>query len=113
MANNNNVRYKKVQLDLGGRKLTLDFNFNAICAIEEIYSSFQEAVEDLQRGKIRAVRMMVWAGLIDEKDVNGNPLFPTQEDFGRSVDLGNIEDIIKAVMGAVAVDLPQEDESKN
>lgn len=106
----NNVNYKPVTVTLGDETYPLSYSMNSICAIEEHFLSFQECVELMQQEKFVAIRTMVWAGLIDVDDKDGEPLFPSLRQFSKMVNFTNLQEVIGAVMQAVSNDMPQDEE---
>lgn len=66
------VRPKKVQIKLD-KDRTLFFDLNSFAELEEAYGSVEEAMKVMESGSIKAVRTLLWAGLIhEEMDEEGN-----------------------------------------
>lgn len=67
MAQLSDVREKVVTLELGGKERTLKFDLNAFAELEERFGSVEEAMRALQQGGMKAIRTILWVGLIHEE----------------------------------------------
>ena len=54
----------KVMLD---KERHLQFDLNAFALLEEKYGSVEEALNTLETGSIKAIREVLWAGLVHEE----------------------------------------------
>lgn len=101
MSNLADVRVKPVKITLD-KERSLLFDLNAFAAVEEVYESVDKAFEDLEKGKIKALRTLLWAGLLHE-DEN-----LTLKDVGRIVTLADMDKIAPAINEALQAALPKE-----
>lgn len=52
---------------LGGKDRVIQFDMNAFAELENKYGTVQDAMKELQSGRIRDVRMILWTGLIHQE----------------------------------------------
>ncbi|MNU64661.1 hypothetical protein D3C71_539430 [compost metagenome] len=65
-----------VTIFLGGRERVIQYDMNAFAELETRYGNMDLAVKALSSGKVKDVRVSLWAGLIHEEailDENGEP----------------------------------------
>jgi hypothetical protein len=63
----------------------LKFDLNSFCLLEERFGTIEKALQELERGVLRAVRTILWVGLSHE-----DPEL-TEEDAGKLVNIGNLD----------------------
>lgn len=56
-------------MELGGKVRTLQFDMNAYAELEERYGSIEKAMNQLQKGGMKDIRVILWVGLIHEEAV--------------------------------------------
>ncbi len=101
MANLENVRTKATKITLcDGVEREMRFTLNAMAEMEDRYGSVEKAFEALEANSIKAVRFVIWAGLLD----SGEGL--TEQQVGSLIDVQCMEDIIAGIHGAMAADMP-------
>lgn len=107
MGNINDVKPKLVPIQLD-KKRHLKFDLNAFAELEELYGDMNAVFEAMQKGSIKAIRAMLWAGLVHEdKEL-------TIEQVGSMIDMSNINDVVETVSKAIGEALPKvEDDGKN
>jgi hypothetical protein len=101
------VRVKPVPITLD-KERTLKYDLNAFAEIEERFGTVQKAFEELEKQKIKAVRAVLWAGLIHE-----DPKL-TEKQVGAMLSFGELASVLPAVSEAITAALPKvpaEDES--
>ena len=84
------IRNKKITIKLGEQDYELKYDLNSFAEIEETHGSISEIVEKMENGSIKAIRAMIWAGLL----CNENP--PTEKEVGR--DRGGVSYML-AILG--------------
>lgn len=60
----NQLKTKKTNVttfNLGGKEYKMDFNFNVMSELEEVYGDINKAFEDLQSMKIKAIRALIYS----------------------------------------------------
>lgn len=61
--------FDKVVVALGGKDRVLQYDMNAYAELENKFGSVEKAMNQLQGGKIKDVRLILWVGLIHEEAV--------------------------------------------
>lgn len=101
----NAVKIKKVPIMLD-KERTLYFDFNSFIELEEIYGSVEEAFKAMQGQNLKAIRALIWAGLIHE-----DPTI-TQRQVGAMLDFEKMETLTEALDAAIGESLPPEDKNQ-
>ena len=105
MANVNDVKDKITKITLkDGVEREIRFTLNALAELEDKYGSVDAAFEALDNGSIKAVRFILWAGLIDD-----DPSL-TELQVGSLIDTQYIQELMGTLGDAFQADLPQADE---
>ena len=105
MANLKDVKSKPVKITLtDGVERTLRFTLNAMAELEDKYGSVEAAVEELDKGSIKAVRFILWAGLTHE-----DPDL-TEQQVGNLIDIQYMQELMNTVGDALDSDLPEQAE---
>jgi len=100
----NKIKQNSIIIELD-RPRRIIFNLNALAELEEVYDTFQGAVEKIQKGSFSAIRALLYAGLKeDDPEI-------TLDTAGSLVDLGNLEGIVSRLTKALESALP--DQPKN
>ena len=115
MSNFNAIRGKsKHTVEIGGKVRSIKFDLNAYGELEDLYGSVEKAMAKLQTGSIKAVRAVLWAGLIHEEAVldptTGEPtkynITPYQ--VGSWIAPDQLATVMKSLQKAMVDDLPEE-----
>jgi hypothetical protein len=121
MSNVQALKVPQKTLNIGGRERSIKFDLNAFAEIEVRYGSVEKAFIAFEKGEIKAVRTLLWAGLIHDEAV----LDPETGDLvkynitpfqvGSWLDLDKLDQITSQVMDAMGDSVPAENEgpSKN
>ncbi|MFV9511805.1 hypothetical protein [Tepidibacillus sp. LV47] len=102
----NDIKAKLIPIILD-KERHLKFDLNAFAELEELYGDFQTAMDAMQKGSIKAIRAMLWAGLIHEDKSL------TVEDVGSMIDMSNINEVVGIISKAISEAMPKGDEEKN
>ncbi len=94
-----NVMPKKVPITLD-KKRYLVYDLNALAALEETYGAVEQAFAEVEKGSAKAIRALLWAGLISEDP----ELTPTQA--GMLVGLSGLTLVSQKILEAVEAALP-------
>lgn len=106
MANLNDAKAKVAYITLrDGVKRELRFTLNAMAEMEDKYGSVDEAFKALEGNSIKAVRFILWAGLLHDEE---NPL--TERQVGNLIDTMNMADVIGSINEAMANDMPSNED---
>jgi len=101
MSKLKDAKSKSVKITLtDGVERELRFTLNAMAELEDRYGSVDEAFDKLDKGSIKAVRCILWAGLM-HTDEN-----LTEKEVGGLIDLAYMEEIMKSVGEAFETDMP-------
>jgi len=96
----NDVKGKNPKITLkDGKEYELNFDLNALAELEEAYGSVEAAFEASDRGSIKAVRKVLWAGLLSTTNF-------TEMEVGALVDADTLKGLTEALGAAVDQDLP-------
>lgn len=102
MSNLHEVKPRVTKITLkDGVERELVFTLNAMAELEDRYGTVQAAFEALDSGSIKAIRLALWAGLMDSDDTL------TEQQVGRLIDVNNIQDMIKTMSSALADNMPE------
>lgn len=101
MSNVKDMKAKDVKIKLSdGVERTLKYDLNALAEMEDKYGSVDAAFAALDTNSIKAVRFVLWAGLIHE-DEN-----LTERQVGSLIDLRYLNDLMGTLGEAFTEDLP-------
>ena len=106
MANVNDVRDKDVKIVLNdGVERTLKYDLNAMAELEDRYGSVDAAFEMLDKNSIKAIRFILWAGLIHEAPEL------TEQQVGSLIDVKYLQSLSTKLGEAFTNDMPQVEET--
>lgn len=108
MGSVRDIRTKLISIQLD-KERHLKFDLNAFAELEDIYGDINAALEAIQKGSVKAIRAMLWAGLVHEdKSLK-------IEDVGAMIDMSNINEVVSIISDAISEAMPKEkeDEEKN
>ena len=99
------LKSKGVKFSLNGRDYELKFDMNTFCELEEVYGDIDQAFEDLQNRKIKAIRALVYAAVkVDNEKV-------TLKEVGQMLTLSDLEKLGAAINEALQIAMPEADET--
>lgn len=102
MANVKDVKSKAVKITLtDGVERTIKFTLNAMAELEDRYGSVDEAFKQLDNNSIKAVRCILWAGLIHE-----DPDL-TEQQVGNLIDIQYMQELMASLGEAFDADMPE------
>lgn len=106
MSNVKDMKSKVVKLTLlDGVERTLKFDLNAMAELEDKYGSVDAAFEKLDQNSIKAVRFILWAGLIHEDETL------TEKQVGSLIDMQYLQNLMGTLGEAFKSDMPVEDDA--
>ena len=98
--NAENVKSKPVKVMLDKERL-LNYDFNAFIELEDKFGSIEIAMEELQKGKLKNIRTILWVGLLSEDE-------EIEEKFvGKQIGLNNLPEISEKINEALSKALPE------
>lgn len=102
MANVKDVKSKAIKITLtDGVERTIKFTLNAMAELEDRYGSVEEAFKQLDNNSIKAVRCILWAGLIHE-----DPDL-TEQQVGNLIDIQYMQELMTSLGEAFDADMPE------
>lgn len=102
MANIKDVKAKAVKITLtDGIERNIKFTLNALAELEDRYGSVDEAFKKLDENNIKALRCILWAGLMHEDDDL------TEKQVGNLIDISYMQELMESLGTAFESDLPQ------
>jgi len=108
MGNVQDIREPKgAKINLKGREMTLRFDLNSFALLEEHYGDIDQAMEALEKGSVKAVRAILWAGLLHENlDKNGEPTISVRE-VGSMIEIKDLPYVGELLGEALGQAMPQ------
>ena len=104
MSTLQDIKPKKVIVNINGKEKELKFNLNAYAAVEDhLCIPIPNALALLDSGSLKAVRAFLWAGLLHQ-DNN-----VTIEEVGN---IENFEGIMEPLSEAIEISLPRSNEDE-
>ena len=104
MSNLNDAKAKTTSITLrDGVERELLYTLNALAEMEDKYGSVEEAFKALDKGSIKAVRFVIWAGLLHNEAEH-----LTEQQVGNLIDMQCLNDMMETVTGALNDSLPEE-----
>lgn len=102
------IKGKIAEITLGGQKHYLKYDLNSFAELEELYGDVDKAMEDAEKGKLKALRAILWAGLIHESlDANGLPTIKPH-DVGAMVSMEDLRDLFTTMNETMKESIPDE-----
>lgn len=100
------VKREPVYVELD-KKRELKFTLNSFAEMEDKFGSVDLALEKMEKGSIKAVRFMLWAGLIHEDDEL------TEKQVGNMIELQDLQELSDKMNKVMTNDLPAEEQKKS
>jgi hypothetical protein len=105
MSNLKDVRQKGIPLQLDKERV-LKFTLNSFAELEDMYGSVDQAMKSLEGGSMKAVRTLLWAGLIHE-----DPTL-TPQTVGAMITMDDLETISASLITAMNLSMPEKDDKE-
>lgn len=103
MANLDKVRPSTAKVILSdGKERKLKFTLNALALLEDGYGTVEKAFDELEKNSMKAIRLILWAGLTWE-DPN-----ITEMEVGNLIDITTMGDVVESLGEAFENDMPEE-----
>ena len=79
----------------------IKFDFNAFIELEDVYGDISTAMEEIQTGKLKAVRALVYSAIkVEDPKI-------TLKRVGELLDLNKMEDVMEVINKALAYSMPE------
>lgn len=106
MGNLNKVRTRAIPIVLD-KPRTVKFDLNAYAELEDKFGSVENALTKLQEGSIKAVRALLWAGLLHEETDENGEYSLTERQVGAMLGMVELEDVMEIIAQAMGDALPE------
>jgi endo-1,4-beta-D-glucanase Y len=101
MANVKRVKRQPIYIELD-KKRQLKFTLNAMAELEDKYGTIDDAMKKLDSGSMKAIRFMLWAGLMHEDDAL------TETQVGDMLEMQDLQEIAEKLNKTMGIDLPDD-----
>jgi hypothetical protein len=91
---------KSFPITLGEKERNVKFDLNAFIELEDKYGSIDHALKELDKGNIKAIRTILWAGLIHEDETL------TEKQIGKWVDFENLQAVAEGLGKGLVAAMP-------
>lgn len=99
------LKNKGIKFKLKDKEYELKFDMNTFCELEEVYGDINQAFEDLQNRKIKAIRALIYSAIKAEDDS------VTLKEVGRMLTLNDMERLGTVINDALNVAMPEIEEN--
>ena len=101
MANLNDVKAKPIKITLlDGVEREMIFTLNAMAELEDRYGSVDAAFEALEKNSMKAIRCVLWAGLLHSDESL------TEQQVGNLIDMREVNKIVASMSEAFDTSMP-------
>lgn len=108
-------KQKAITVNINGKDFNIFYDLNAYSELENRYGSIDKAMDELSKGSLKALRIILWAGLIHDNtvfdDFTGEPVSYgiTIGEVGRMLSMQNMKEITENLTKAITDSMPEED----
>lgn len=95
------LKNKGIKITIGNKEYELKFDMNTFCELEDIYGDINQAFEDLQNRKIKAIRALIYSAIKAEDES------VTLKEVGRMLTLNDMERLGTAINEALNMAMPE------
>lgn len=99
------LKNKGIKFKLKDKEYELNFDMNTFCELEEVYGDINQAFEDLQNRKIKAIRALIYSAIKAEDES------VTLKQVGRMLALNDMERLGTVINDALNVAMPEIEEN--
>lgn len=99
------LKNKGIKINIGNKDYELKFDMNTFCELEEVYGDINQAFEDLQNRKIKAIRALIYSAIKAEDES------VTLKEVGKMLTLNDMEKLGTAINEALNVAMPEVEEN--
>lgn len=108
MSNLKDAKAKNVKITLSdGVEREVRFTLNAMAELEDRYGSIEAAFNALDNNSMKAVRCVLWAGLLHTDEGL------TEQQVGNLIDMQCMQEIVSTMSEAFGNDMPEEKQLPN
>jgi ATP-dependent protease HslVU (ClpYQ) ATPase subunit len=95
------LKNKGIKFKLNNKEYELKFDMNTFCELEEVYGDINQAFEDLQNRKIKAIRALIYSAIKAEDES------VTLKEVGKMLTLNDMERLGTAINEALVIAMPE------
>lgn len=95
------LKSKGIKIKLNNNEYELKFDMNTFCELEEVYGDINQAFEDLQNRKIKAIRALIYSAIKAEDES------VTLKEVGKMLTLNDMERLGAAINEALVIAMPE------
>lgn len=99
------LKNKGIKITIGNKGYELKFDMNTFCELEEVYGDINQAFEDLQNRKLKAIRALIYSAIKAEDET------VTLKEVGKMLTLSDIEKLGIAINEALNIAMPEVEEN--
>lgn len=99
------LKNKGIKITIGNKGYELKFDMNTFCELEEIYGDINQAFEDLQNRKLKAIRALIYSAIKAEDET------VTLREVGKMLTLNDMEKLGTAINEALNIAMPEVEEN--
>lgn len=99
------LKNKGIKFKLKDNEYELKFDMNTFCELEDLYGDINQAFEDLQNRKIKAIRALIYAAIKAEDES------VTLKEVGKMLTLNDMERLGTAINEALSMAMPEIEEN--
>ena len=108
-------KQKAITVNINDKDYNIFYDLNAYSELENRYGSIDKALDELSKGSLKALRIILWAGLIHDNtvfdDFTGEPVSYgiTIGEVGRMLSMQNMKEVTECLTKAVTDSMPAEE----
>lgn len=95
------LKNKGIKFKISNKEYELKFDMNTFCELEEVYGDINQAFEDLQNKKVKAIRALIYSAIKAEDES------VTLKEVGKMLTLSDMERLGIAVNEALSAAMPE------
>lgn len=95
------LKNKGIKFTLGNKEYELKFDMNTFCELEEVYGDINQAFDDLQNRKVKAIRALIYSAIKAEYESI------TLKEVGKMLTLNDMERLGTAINEALNMAMPE------
>lgn len=99
------IKNKGIKITIENKDYELKFYMNTFCELEEIYGDINQAFEDLQNRKLKAIRALIYSAIKAEDES------VTLREVGKMLTLSDMEKLGTAINEALNIAMPEVEEN--
>lgn len=99
------LKNKGIKITIGNKGYELKFDMNTFCELEEVYGDINQAFEDLQNRKLKAIRALIYSAIKAEDET------VTLREVGKMLTLNDMEKLGTAINEALNIAMPEVEEN--